>query len=413
MQVTQLMNTVQEQRTRIESNEAELSQVKIDLESTIKQRNELAETKLNIDAQNRDMTRRIEILEHDNASYKKDQETFVSENKELRELKLDNGKDITEYRLKNEHLTKEISDKGKACLDKDTIIQTQSSQIKQYDDRVNKQEKQINKMDRKLDECVKQINSGNEYIEKQNKDRKKYKSMATELKEKYRDYEDLQEKAKLCDKQKETIDYLQKRLTEEQQLNTKSGLLANNNSRFQPSFNPSGIPPTGSLSGSSMDVSNRGSNIPKSTNFQPQSYKSSFNSSERPPNGTGASRYSFQNTQMTPGHQSPYSRYSENQTLKSPSASSVHSINISGLSAPNSVHSGYQVHSASNNTASFKKEIDIRDTITNTQENRPPNASVMSLVHTTKPGTASKTGSFIKTTSDANMFDRKLSEEDE
>ena len=91
MQVTQLMNTVQEQRTRIESNEAELSQVKIDLESTIKQRNELAETKLNIDAQNRDMTRRIEILEHDNASYKKDQETFVSENKELRELKLDNG----------------------------------------------------------------------------------------------------------------------------------------------------------------------------------------------------------------------------------------------------------------------------------------------------------------------------------
>lgn len=341
MKVVHLLSNVEEQKARIETNEKELKKVKSELEITINQRNELSEIKLNIEAQNRDMSRKIEILEHDNASYKKDLETFVIENKELRELKLNNGKDITEYKLRNEHLNKEIIDKAKACQDKEKIISTQSSQIKQYEDKNDKLEKKCNKMEFKLDQCVKQINKGNEYIESLNKEKKKYKTMATELKEKYKDYEDLQEKAKLCDKQKETIDYLQKRLTEEQQLNTKSGLLANNNSRFQPSFNPSGMPPTGS----GLDSSNRMSNLPKSTNFQPQNYKSSLNSSERPPSGTVASRYSFQNTpQMTPGHQSPYSRYSENNAQKSPSASSIHSINISGLSVPNSVHSSYQVY---------------------------------------------------------------------
>lgn len=344
MKVAQLLNNVGEQKARIESNEKELTKLKSELETTISQRNELSEIKLTIEAQNRDMARKIEILEHDNASYKKDLETFVVENKELRELKLNNGKDITEYKLRNEHLNKEIVDKAKSCQDKETIISTQSSQIKQYEDKNDKLEKKCNKMEFKLDQCVKQINKGNEYIESLNKEKKKYKTMATELKEKYKDYEDLQEKAKLCDKQKETIDYLQKRLTEEQQLNTKSGLLANNNSRFQPSFNPSGMPPSSSTAGSGFDLSNRMSNLPKSTSFQPQNYKSSLNSSERPPSGTGASRYSFQNTQMTPGHQSPYSRYSENNVQKSPSASSIHSINISGLSVPNSVHSSYQVH---------------------------------------------------------------------
>lgn len=57
-----------------------------------------------------------------------------------------------------------------------------------------------------------------------------------------------------------------------------------------------------------------------------------------------------------------------------------------------------------------------------TQENKSPNAMVMSFVHTTKPGTIGRTNSFDKTsqgennfkhTSSHNMFDRKLSEEDE
>ena len=392
MKVEQLQKTVQEQSERLEFYTKENQQLKNELDSAIKIKNELSEIKITLEGQNKEMKRKIEILEHDNASYKQDLNNFVSENKELRELKLDNGKNITEYKIRNEHLTNELSDKVKAIEDKQKIIDTQGSQIKQLETENSKIAANFKKLKSKLDQCASEINKGNQIIQELGAERKSYKEKYIDASTKFKDLEkqsseykdraereleDLRKKAKLCEDQKSTIDYLQRKLTEEQKLNNQTGLLANTNSRFQPSFNPSTLPRPGTFEGS------RAPSLPKSTSFQPSGYKPSFTATNPAPS---SDRYSFQNSQFTPAHNSPYSRYSEHKTLNgTPSASSVHSINISGLSGQNSLQSSYQIHCPSVNTASFKKEMEIESEKMN-KENKSPNSLAMSLVHTTKPG---------------------------
>ena len=183
----------------------------------------------------------------------------------------------------------------------------------------------------------------------------------------------------------------------------------NNVSKFQPTMNPM----SSSLNGSRFD-SSRIPNIPKSTSFQPSSYNPSKSSVERPPAvAAQMSRYSYQNSQYTPTqNKSPYSRYSDNKGFNgTPSASSVHSIGISG---ENSIRSSFQVHcEGSQNTGNFKKELELSER-KDEKENKSPNAMTMSLVHTTKPGVMNSSAreSFTKT-NDENMFDRKQPEEDE
>lgn len=416
---------------RLQSNSKELQQLKSDLETTTKQRNELqhqngemktllSESKMDFESENRELKRKLELLERDNASYKSELDKISGETKQLRDLRLDNEQNLTKYKLKNESLTNELNDKISSIADKSKLTESQATYIKQLETEIKQCRAKFAKMESKLSQCAKEINKGNDVIEKlrteKGKFREKYKEYSTKYNEYYEKAEpelkDLRAKAKLCEEQKATIDYLQKKLTEEQKLNNKSGLLMNNTSKFQPSFNPSSFAGRPSNVSSTYEGASRAPNIPKSTTFTSSYKPPSYSSSERGVSA-GVDRYSYQNPSFTPTQNSPYSRYSENKTLNgTPSASSLHSINISGVSGQNSVHSSYQVHCPSNNTASFKKEMEIESSKMN-KENKSPNALTMSLVHTTKPAENKQPTQEFEKTDGRNMFDRKLSEDDE
>ena len=194
-------------------------------------------------------------------------------------------------------------------------------------------------------------------------------------------------------------------------LNSKAGQLVNNTSKFTPSFNPSNI--GGGLqnySSSLISGTSKFPNLPKSTTFQPSGYRPSFSSSERINANPGTEGSSYQPSQIPSSHlvSSPFSRYNESKTLQNtPSASSVHSMNISGLSGVKSVQSSYQVQYAEN-AGSFKRDSEF-DVSKLNKENKSPNSSLaMSLVHTTRPGPISKPSAEFEKTTDENMFDRKV-----
>lgn len=384
LQVDQLKKNLAEREDSLANFKSENEKLRSELESVTTQRNELSEVKLELDK----ATRAIELLQKENESYKQSVDKLSSENSELREVKLNNGKDITEYKFKNEQLMQQLEDKKQTILDKQEIIDNQKRQIEKLSKDNYTLDKNFRKCKSKLETCASEIDKGNELLaDRKQKITKLKESLSKsekerkEIQQKYdgyysetqRELEDLRKKAELCKEQKNQIDFLQKKLTSEQMTNHSAASVMNNTSSYKPSFNPPNL--------SNQSSSRPG--LPKSSStYQPVPFKSSFASSERPI-GAGADRYSMQNPQMTPSRASPFSRdplYTENKTLNgTPSSSSVHSINISGMP---SVHSSYQVHcpnSASNYTASFKKE-EVKD-----QENKSPNAMAMSLVHTTKP----------------------------
>ena len=79
--------------------------------------------------------RKIEILEKDLASYKSNLENTMDETKELRELKVENSRELTELRLKKEHLDKEV-------VDKQRLIDNQQYQI----DELKEEKKNLQKL---------------------------------------------------------------------------------------------------------------------------------------------------------------------------------------------------------------------------------------------------------------------------
>jgi predicted nucleic acid-binding Zn-ribbon protein len=335
--------------------------------------------------------RTLEILQHKSEGYKKNLEVLTKENDELRELKMNNGKDITEFKFKNEHMEKEIRDKVKTIQDKQQIIETQASHIKALEGDLITIKANFKKCEGKLLISSAEINKGNEYLDKlknkKNEYKVKYKECSQGFKEvssAYSEYKqnaekeltDLRAKAKLCEEQKLTIVYLQKKLTDEQKLN----------SNFIPSVSEK---PASSISQSRPS-------LPKSTSFQPTAYKSSFIPTERP-SGNNGDRYSgLPKPQYSSTHQSPYSRYQENKNLNgTPSASSLHSINFSSASMQSSVNTSYQINCPSNNTPSYKREMNIEEEKFD-KENNAPNIFKMSVVHTTKPENGVKSPSEFK-----------------
>lgn len=87
MVITQLQQTVEELSMRNDSNYKEAQDFKSELEITTKRKNDLEENKIRIEGENREIHKKIEHLERDNSAYKKENDTLISEIKELRETR--------------------------------------------------------------------------------------------------------------------------------------------------------------------------------------------------------------------------------------------------------------------------------------------------------------------------------------
>ncbi|CAI2385053.1 unnamed protein product [Moneuplotes crassus] len=399
LRVEDLSKTKEDLEQQLNARTTELERIKVNHEAVTKERDELLKNKIEIEGQNKAMANTIQNLERDCSSNKNNIEKLIEENKELRELKINNSRDLTELQVKNEHLNKEILDKSQSVADKDTIIKTQSNQIDQLKEQVQGLDKKTKKMEYKLNTACDQITKGNKYIEKTQEKNKVLKEKNSDIQKKFnrleqssqeyadkaeKELKELREIAKEAEELRSTNQYLNRKLTDQTKLNEKSGLAMNNVSKFQPSINPVTTSP------SRFDPSR----IPTTGLNRPPAFQSSFlskagNSSERPPVGSEIGRPSFRNTQFTPTsnyQKSPCSRYSENRAPNmEPPGSSLHSVNFSGMSGANSLHSSYSVH-------------------------KEPN-SQMSFMHTTKPGpkptdSSSKPVDYSSKPANANSLER-------
>ena len=175
MVITQLQQTVEELSMRNDSNYKEAQDFKSELEITTKRKNDLEENKIRIEGENREIHKKIEHLERDNAAYKKENDTLISEIKELRETRFCNSKDLTEFKFKNEHLSSELKTLTESNEAKQRLIENQNSKIKQLEDELKIVKNNFAKQNSKLKQCAAEINKGNEIIYKHRKEIKELK----------------------------------------------------------------------------------------------------------------------------------------------------------------------------------------------------------------------------------------------
>ena len=131
LKAEQLEKHAHENEIKYNNKSSEYEKLKVEFEATSQQRNELSQIKIELEAKNKELASSLELIQRENESNKSNLEKLVRENEELRTVRIDNDKFITEHRIKNEHLEKEIKDKSSSIIDKDSVINTQKEQINQ------------------------------------------------------------------------------------------------------------------------------------------------------------------------------------------------------------------------------------------------------------------------------------------
>lgn len=351
--------------------------------------------------------KKYENIQIEHGAIKEELTNLRKENTSLNTENYKNCGEIAKLKSDNEHLNVQLKDKS-------TMYNITATSFE--------------KAKKKIELCSEQINKGNSAIEKLKDERKMYKNKFKETKMGYdrvtKEYDDYRGKSepqlleirdlrrnneefkdkvdsltKTCNEQKSTIEYLNKRLNEEQVMNKKLDLSSNNFNNFMPKSKPF-------MGTTDYNPGPKAPSIPRS---------STVGTAQNPP-GPIPYQSKFQgryaNTQFTPSHHgtSPYSKYSEQKDMNTPSASSVHSINLTGMSGQNSVKSSFQINSFKDSsykpsgttdyTATFKDKpnFDIEKFDQN-KENRHP----MSYIQTTKPNESARKESPEKFKSSLNL----------
>ena len=206
---TSLDNLINEKNKEINSiKENNFKETKKQLEAmeSDKNKTQLEEHKLKLEINQKDLEGKFAISNTELNVYKTEITNLRQENADLNKKCLNYEKNLTEYNFKNESILKQLEEKNKSLENMKQLIDSLNKQRDSNEDTIKSLKASNSKLENKLQLSIKEINKGNDIIQRLQNDIKNQKSKIKSSKNELNTQEQLiNQKQILLDEQNKTI----------------------------------------------------------------------------------------------------------------------------------------------------------------------------------------------------------------
>ena len=210
-------NNFKETKKQLEAMESDKNKTIADLENRISQlqgilddatknKTQLEEHKLKLEINQKDLEGKFAISNTELNVYKTEITNLRQENADLNKKCLNYEKNLTEYNFKNESILKQLEEKNKSLENMKQLIDSLNKQRDSNEDTIKSLKASNNKLENKLQLSIKEINKGNDIIQRLQNDIKNQKSKLKSSKNELSTQEQLiNQKQILLEEQNKTI----------------------------------------------------------------------------------------------------------------------------------------------------------------------------------------------------------------
>ena len=210
-------NNFKETKKQLEAMESDKNKTIADLENRISQlqgilddatknKTQLEEHKLKLEINQKDLEGKFAISNTELNVYKTEITNLRQENADLNKKCLNYEKNLTEYNFKNESILKQLEEKNKSLENMKQLIDSLNKQRDSNEDTIKSLKASNSKLENKLQLSIKEINKGNDIIQRLQNDIKNQKSKIKSSKNELNTQEQLiNQKQILLDEQNKTI----------------------------------------------------------------------------------------------------------------------------------------------------------------------------------------------------------------
>ena len=201
------LETMESDKNKIISDlENRISQLQGILDDATKNKTQLEEHKLKLEINQKDLEGKFAISNTELNVYKTEITNLRQENADLNKKCLNYEKNLTEYNFKNESILKQLEEKNKSLENMKQLIDSLNKQRDSNEDTIKSLKAANNKLENKLQLSIKEINKGNDIIQRLQNDIKNQKSKIKSSKNELSTQEQLiNQKQILLEEQNKTI----------------------------------------------------------------------------------------------------------------------------------------------------------------------------------------------------------------
>ena len=201
------LETMESDKNKIISDlENRISQLQGILDDATKNKTQLEEHKLKLEINQKDLEGKFAISNTELNVYKTEMTNLRQENADLNKKCLNYEKNLTEYNFKNESILKQLEEKNKSLENMKQLIDSLNKQRDSNEDTIKSLKAANNKLENKLQLSIKEINKGNDIIQRLQNDIKNQKSKIKSSKNELSTQEQLiNQKQILLEEQNKTI----------------------------------------------------------------------------------------------------------------------------------------------------------------------------------------------------------------
>jgi len=201
------LETMESDKNKIISDlENRISQLQGILDDATKNKTQLEEHKLKLEINQKDLEGKFAISNTELNVYKTEITNLRQENADLNKKCLNYEKNLTEYNFKNESILKQLEEKNKSLENMKQLIDSLNKQRDSNEDTIKSLKAANNKLENKLQLSIKEINKGNDIIQRLQNDIKNQKSKIKSSKNELSTQEQLiNQKQILLEEQSKTI----------------------------------------------------------------------------------------------------------------------------------------------------------------------------------------------------------------
>ncbi|CAG9332169.1 unnamed protein product [Blepharisma stoltei] len=165
-QRTAQMRYEEEKKFASERYEQKINELSSKLELYQNKSNELTGNKSSLEGRERELTSRVQSLEHELELALNELNLLRTSNKTLETTKFEHEKSITEFKLRMQHLERQLQDKEEMNQKLNSLIETNNVVRTQQEDNTSMLKATIMKLEDKLHQSAGEINKGNSIIQK-------------------------------------------------------------------------------------------------------------------------------------------------------------------------------------------------------------------------------------------------------
>jgi len=201
------LETMESDKNKVISDlENRISQLQGILDDATKNKTQLEEHKLKLEINQKDLEGKFAISNTELNVYKTEITNLRQENADLNKKCLNYEKNLTEYNFKNESILKQLEEKNKSLENMKQLIDSLNKQRDSNEDTIKSLKAANNKLENKLQLSIKEINKGNDIIQRLQNDIKNQKSKIKSSKNELSTQEQLiNQKQILLEEQNKTI----------------------------------------------------------------------------------------------------------------------------------------------------------------------------------------------------------------